>query len=225
MEKLLSFIKDVAKSFIFILPVAFICLVIYMFYSHFIKVDSMKTVEDIQYMTKKIREERQEVVFMNFDNDTIVYSNFLPIDLKSQITDHGYIIESRFGTKINFIEAYRTSGEKEYYADKSNRYKGKGAYIITFPHIRRSACMHLAQVDWRTKVPNFMGIEVGRTNDENPNIGTERLNLGLLEGENEIDYNGPDESFVANRKLQYREAFKACHCLVHNKCVVSLKFY
>ena len=225
MGKLFDVVKDMAKSFRFLLPLAFICLVIYLFYAHFTKVDAMKTVEDIQYMTKKVREDRQEIAFINFNNDTMVYSNFLPIDLKSRMTDNGYIIKSRFGTVINFIESYKTPEEKAYYADKSNRYKGTEAYIITFPHIRRSACMHLAQVDWRAKVPNFMGIEVGRTNEENPNIGVERLSLGILEGENEIKYNGPDKSFVANRKLHYKEAFKDCHCLVHNKCVVSLKFY
>lgn len=225
MKRLFDIIKDIAKSFSFLLPLSFICLVIFLFYSHFTKVDAKKTIEDIQYITQKIREERQEVVFINFNNDTLVYSNFLPIDLKSRMTDNGYIIKSRFGTNINFMEAYKTKKEKEYYADGYNRYIGTHAYIITFPHIRRSACMNLAQVDWRAIIPNFMGIEVGRTNEENPKIGTERLNLGILDGLTEIDYNGSDQSFVSNRKLQYKEAFKACHCLLHNKCVVSLKFF
>lgn len=232
MGKLLDVIRDMAKSFRFLLPLFFICLVIYLFYARFTKSEAEQTVEDIIYITKKIREERQEIVFRNFDNDTVVYSNFLPIDLKSTMTDNGYLIDSRFGTLIYFMDAYKTKEEKDYYmslmhdkAAYAKAYKGTGAYIITFPHIRRSACMDLAQVDWKKKVPNFIGIEVGRTKKGNPNIGTERLNQGVLYGLTEVDYNGPDESFVTNRKLQYREAFKACHCLVHNKCVISLKFF
>ena len=233
MGKLFDVIKDMAKSLRFLLPLAFIAIVIYMFYSLFTKEDAKKTVEDIVYMTTKIREDRQESLFRNFNNDTVVYSNFLPIDLKNRMTDNGYIIENRFGSTMSFMDAYKTKEEKDYYMSLraqgsrvyAQRYRGTGAYIITFPQIRRSACMLLAQTDWKKKVPNFIGIEVGRVKAGNPNIGTERLNQGILYGLTEIDYEGPDESFVANRKLQYREAFKACKCLVHNKCVVSLKFF
>ena len=232
MGRLFDVIKDMAKSLRFLLPLAFICLVIYLFYARFTKSEAEQTVEDIIYITKKISEERQEVTYRHFDNDTVVYSNFLPIDMKSRMTDDGYIIRSRFGTLIYFMDAYKTKEEKEHYMslihDKvayAKAYNGTGAYIITFPRIRRSACMNLAQVDWKKKVPTFIGIEVGRVKKGNPNIGTERLNQGVLFGLTEIDYNGPDKSFVTNRKLQYREAFKACHCLVHNKCVISLKFF
>ena len=233
MGRFFDVIKDMAKSFRFLLPLAFIAIVIYMFYSLFTKEDAKKTVEDIVYITTKVREEKPESLFRNFNNDTIVYSNFLPIDLKSHMTDHGYVIDNRFGSTISVMDAYKTKEEKDYYESlkaKSRReyaqkYRGTGAYIITFPKIRRSACMLLAQTDWKSKVPNFLGIEVGRVKRDNPNIGVERLNMGILQGLTEIDYDGPDESFVANRKLQYREAFKACKCLVHNKCIVSLKFY
>lgn len=233
MGRFFDVIKDMAKSLRFLLPLAFIAIVIYMFYSLFTKEDAKKTVEDIVYMTTKIREERQETVFRNFNNDTIVYSNFLPIDIKSHITDHGYEISNRFGSTLSVMDAYKTKEEKDYYESLKAQgskvyargYRGTGAYIITFPKIRRSACMLLAQTDWKKRIPNFIGIEVGRINPDNPAVGTERLNMGILQGLTEIDYYGPDESFVANRKLQYREAFKACKCLVHNKCIVSLKFY
>ena len=233
MGRFFDVIKDMAKSLRFLLPLAFIAIVIYMFYSLFTKEDAKKTVEDVVYMTTKIREGRQESLFRYFDNDTVVYSNFLPIDIKSHMTDHGYEINNRFGSTLSVMDAYKTKEEKDYYEslkaqssrEYTQKYRGVGAYIITFPKIRRSACMLLAQTDWKKKVPNFLGIEVGRVNKGNPNIGTERLNMGVLQGYTEIDYSGPDESFVANRKLQYREAFKACRCLVHNKCVVSLKFY
>lgn len=230
MHKLFDVIRDMVKSFRFLLPLAFLFVVVIMFYLRFTRTYAEKTVEDIIYTTSKISS-RQDVVFFGFDNDTVVYSGFLPIDVKSKMTDNRYIIRSRFGTQIKFMEAFKTKEEKDYFLSFENEkeyrkhYKGSGAYIISFPRIRRGACMHLARTNWRKKIPNFMGIEVGRINNNNPNIGTERLNYGLLEGLTEIDYNGPDKSFVANRKLSYREAFKSCRCLLHNKCVVSLKFY
>lgn len=231
MRKLLDIIKDMVKSLRFIIPFFFILGVIFAFYTLFTKADAEKTVEDIEYVTAKIRDEIAENVFKNFNNDTVVYSNFLPIDIKTRMTDNGYLIRNRFGSTMDFMEAYKTKEEKDYYMslmdDKlafNRSYHGTGAYIITFPRIRRSACMLLAQTDWKKKIPNFLGISVGRVKKDNPNIGIERLNLGLLYGLTEIDYEGPDESFVSNRKLQYREAFKACRCLLHNKCIVSLKF-
>jgi len=212
------------------LPLVFIFAVVVMFYIRFTQTDARQTVKDIIYTTSKISG-RPETIFADFDNDTVVYSGFLPIDIRNKMTDDGYIITSRFGTKIIFMEAFKTKKEKDYYQsftsekEYKKHYRGSGAYIISFPRIRRSACMLLARTNWRKKIPNFMGIEVGRVNDNNPNVGTERLSQGVLQGVNEVDYNGPDKSFVANRKLSYREAFKSCHCLLHNKCVVSLKFY
>lgn len=230
MQRFFEVVKDMAKSFRFMLPLVFIFAVILMFYLRFTQSDARQTVKDIIYTTSKISS-RQEVLFSDFNNDTVVYSGYLPIDIKSRMTDDGYIIRSRFGTQIKFMEAFKTKEEKEYFLSFKNEkeykkhYKGSGAYIISFPRIRRSACMRLARTNWRKKVPNFMGIEVGRINNNNPNVGTERLNYGLLAGLSKIDYDGPDKSFVANRRLSYREAFKSCHCLLHNKCVVSLKFY
>ncbi|MBR1600651.1 MAG: hypothetical protein IJ677_03650 [Alphaproteobacteria bacterium] len=232
MRKLIDIIKDMAKSLRFIIPLFFIFGVIFAFYTLFTKNDVEETIEDIVYIYNKIKEERQETLFKDFNNDTVVYSNFLPIDIKTRMTNNGYLIKNRFGSEMSFMEAYKTKEEKDYYQsiikDKwvySNSYKGTGAYIITFSHIRRSACMLLAQTDWKKKIPGFIGISVGRVGEEgNPNIGVERLNLGLLYGYTEIDYSGPDQSFVANRKLHYNEAFKNCRCLLHNKCIVSLKF-
>ena len=232
MGKLLDIIKDMMKSLRFIIPLLFIFGVIFAFYTLFTRNDAEKTVDDIIYITRKVREDRQETYFKDFNNDTVVYSNFLPIDLRSRMTDKGYIIKNRFGSIMTFKESYKTKEEKDFYMSIKNdpivferAYRGTGAYTITFYGIRRSACMLLAQTDWKKKVPNFLGISVGRINRSDPRIGTEKLDLGLLYGLTEIDYDGPDDrSFVSNRKLQYREAFKACRCLLHNKCVVSLKF-
>lgn len=232
MGKLLDIIKDMVKSLKFIIPFFFIMGVIFAFYTLFTKSDAEKTVEDIIYITRKIREDRQETYFKDFNNDTVVYSSFLPIDIKTRMTDNGYLIRNRFGSTMTFKESYKTKEEKDFYTsikdDKiafGRAYRGTGAYTITFYGIRRSACMLLAQTDWKKKVPNFLGISVGRINRSNPRIGTEKLDLGLLYGLKEIDYTGPDDkSFVSNRTLQYREAFKACRCVLHNKCVVSLKF-
>lgn len=232
MNNFLEVLRDMSKSLRFLLPLVFIFGVIIAFYIRFTQTDANKTVEDVIYTTTKIREGLQDVVYRGFDNDTVVYSGFLPIDIKSRMTDKGYVIRSRFGTPFYFMEAFRTTEEKakfltfESEKDYKMYYKGSKAYIISFPRIRRSACMILAQTNWKKKIPNFFGIEVGRISEDNPKVGTEKLSLGLLEGLMEIDYDGPDnKSFVANRRLSYREAFKACHCLLHNKCVVSLKFY
>ncbi|MBQ8482325.1 MAG: hypothetical protein IJ532_07315 [Alphaproteobacteria bacterium] len=232
MQKLLDIIKDMVKSLRFIIPLVFIFGVIFAFYTLFTKADAEQTVEDVVYITKKIKEDRQETYFKDFNNDTVVYSNFLPIDLKTRMTDNGYLIRNRFGSTMTFTESYKTKEEKDFYmsviddpAAFEKAYRGTGAYTITFYGIRRSACMLLAQTDWKKKVPNFLGISVGRINPSNPKIGSEKLNLGLLYGLTKIDYEGPDDqAFVSNRTLQYREAFRACKCLLHNKCVVSLKF-
>lgn len=231
MEKFLTSLKDLIKSFRFILPFIFIIGVIYAFYARFTKSEAEQTIEDIIYITTKIREGRQEVLFKDFNNDTVVFSGFLPIDLKTSITNKGYSIRNRFGSEMSFREAYKTKQEKDYYENLKKypeayeyRYVGTNAYIITFHNIRRSACVNLAQHNWKKDIPNFLGIEVGRINKFNPMVGIERLNMGLLAGLMEIDYDGPDQSFVSNRTLQYREAFKECRCLLHNKCIVSLKF-
>lgn len=229
MQKLFEIVKDLVKSFRFLLPLIFILATIYMFYSRFTKSDVEKTIEDVVYITSHVHENLQDTVYRDFNNDTLVYSNSLPIDIKTKMTSKGYQIGNRFGSQMSVIEAYKTKAEKDYYVVEDNQinrpYRGVGAYIMTFPHIRRSACVLLAQVDWKKHVPNFLGISVGRINEENPKVGTERLNLGLLQGYPKIDYNGPDESFVANRPLSYREAFEECKCLLHSKCVVSLKFF
>ena len=232
MGKLLDIIKDMVKSLRFIIPLLFILGVIFAFYTLFTRTDAEKTVEDIVYITSRIKEDRQETLYKDFNNDTVVYSGFLPIDLRSRMTDNGYLIRNRFGSTMIFKESYKTKEEKDAYmsikddqAAFERVYRGTGAYTITFYGIRRSACMLLAQTDWKKKVPNFLGISVGRINRSDPRIGTEKLDLGLLYGLTEIDYDGPDQrSFVSNRTLQYREAFKACRCVLHNKCVVSLKF-
>lgn len=232
MGKLLDIIKDMVKSLRFIIPLLFILGVIFAFYTLFTRTDAEKTVEDIVYITSRIKEDRQETLYKDFNNDTVVYSGFLPIDLRSRMTDNGYLIRNRFGSTMIFKESYKTKEEKDAYmsikddqAAFERVYRGTGAYTVTFYGIRRSACMLLAQTDWKKKVPNFLGISVGRINRSDPRIGTEKLDLGLLYGLTEIDYDGPDQrSFVSNRTLQYREAFKACRCVLHNKCVVSLKF-
>lgn len=232
MGRLFEIIKDMAKSLRFLLPLVFIMGVIVAFYIRFTKADAEQTVEDIIYMTTQIREGRQETLFRNFNNDTMVYSSFLPIDIRTRMSDKGYLIRSRFGSDMWFMDAYKTKDEKDYYLsimkDKKaydELYNGTGAYIISFPHIRRNACMLLAQTDWKKIVPNFLGIEVGRVDKTNPAVGVERLNQGVLDGLGEIDYSGQDNSFVANRVLQYREAFRECKCFLHNECVVSLKFF
>ena len=229
MEKFFEVIKDLVKSLRFILPTIFILGSVYVFYTSFIRNDTKKTIEDIAFITSHIPENLQNTVYYNFNNDTLVYSNSLPLDVKTKVTDNGYLIRSRFNSFMFITESYRNKEEKDYYyvGNKPSKrpYKGVRAYILSFPNIRRSACMALAQVDWRKQTPNFLGISVGRMDENNPKIGTERLSLGLLQGYMDIDYDGPDKSFVANRPLIYREAFKHCRCLLHNKCIVSLKFY
>lgn len=229
MGKLFEIVKDLLKSFRFLLPLIFISVTIYMFYARFTKSGVEKTVEDIVYITSHMYNNLQDTVYRDLNNDTLVYSNSLPIDIKTKMTSKGYKIENRLGSQMSVMGAYKTKAEKDYYVVKDSRiskpYKGVGAYIITFPHIRRSACILLAQVDWKKNVPNFLGISVGRIDEENPKGGVERLNLGLLQGYMKIDYDGPDKAFVANRPLSYREAFEECKCFLHRKCAVSLKFF
>lgn len=229
MGKFFEIVKDLVKSFRFLLPLIFILATIYMFYARFTKSDVEKTVEDIVYITSHVHDNLQDTVYRDFNNDTLVYSNSLPIDIKTEMTGKGYKIRNRLGSQMFAMEAYRTKAEKDYYSVKNGQtgkpYRGVGSYIIAFPQIRRRACILLSQVDWKKKVPNFLGISVARMDEENPKGGVERLNLGLLQGYPKIDYNGPDKAFVANRPLSYREAFEECKCFLHRKCAVSLKFF
>lgn len=229
-------ITDTARGLLrflkLLLPVIFISVVIYMFYLRFARTDVEKTADDLEYITKHINTENSGALYKNFDADLVTNSGWLPLDLKTVMTNHGYIVKNRFGSAMIFTEAYRTKEEKDYYrkirdsgALFSQYYKGKGAYIISFPDIGRSACMMLAQTDWKKQLPHFLGISVGSTDKNNPRAGIDRLDKGLLQGIYEIEYDGSDKAFVANRPLQYAEAFKSCRCFIHNNCIVSLKFF
>lgn len=231
MKKLLDIFKDLLKFARYMIPVIFFIAVAYTFYLRFTKMDAEQTVEDIIYITTRIREDRQETVFRNFNNDTVVYGGFLPIDIKTRPSDIGYIIKNRFGSDMFFRDSYKTKDERDYYVSLSKRYEdyspfyqGVGAYTITFSNLKRRACMLLAQEDWKKAVPNFFGMEVGAVTEQEPNNGWEKLNQGLLVDVNGLDYTGTDNSLVANRPLEFREAFRECKCFIKDNCVVSLKF-
>ena len=187
-QKMSVFIDVSLKILKISIPIIFIIVVAYMFYIKITNVRVENTQNDIIMVVENIKNYVKDGGKLNdFNADFIAYSGYLPSDVQTKQTERGYSILNRFGGKLMFHEAFLDTAERDKYMEMAkdprllkNQYRGLHAYTILFTELRRRECRGLAQVNWKARLPNFMGMEISYISLHNPYNGINKLSRGLL---------------------------------------------
>ena len=110
-----------------------------------------KTLADVVQIVNNMSE-TFEGRYPTLDANLLVLQNILPYDFPVRKTEKSYDFSNRFGGKVFFYNAYNTVAEREENSEIL------GAYIILFTRLTKKECKKLAQIDWRRKMPNFLGV-------------------------------------------------------------------
>lgn len=230
MDKIKEIIRSLLRFLVYLLPVIFILIVGYIFYLKITKYRVEKTQEDLVYFMQHVRDNYPSARYMDFNADFIGYSDFLPLDVKIKQSDTGNDIYNRFGGKMIFNESPKTIAERKNYLYIKReekmfkaQYKGLGAYVVMFTELKRHECIEMAITDWKSVLPNFMGVEASFVSEREPYNGLERINYFLLTDNQDEEYKSADNGTVSRKPLTQWEALRACNCMTDN-CVVTLKF-
>ncbi len=214
----------------YVIPFALVIGGLYLLYIRNVRNDFQRTISDVEYMNRNI--------YLNLSgpkkgltNDSIVYSNVLPLDMERKQLESGFKITHRFNGDLKFTEAFANKDERTLFLalrDNKERYNqissGLGAYIMTFMNLSRSQCILMAMHNWRNVSSNYLGMEVSRINPQAPYVGIYNLNYYILFDNKDETFDTKDTGTLSRSYLNQQQAEKACDCLL-DECMISLKFY
>ena len=175
-----------------------------------------KTLADVVQIVNNMSE-TFEGRYPTLDANLLVLQNILPYDFPVRKTEKSYDFSNRFGGKVFFYNAYNTVAEREENSEIL------GAYIILFTRLTKKECKKLAQIDWRRKMPNFLGIEASYLSAQKSFNGVYNLRNHLLFDNLHEKYLTKDEGMIRRRSMNRLETKEACGCLI-NTCTIALKF-
>jgi len=203
---------------------------LYLLYIRGVRNNFQQTISDVEYINKYIYLNLSGLK-KNFSNDTVVYSNALPLDMERKQLENGFKITHRFHGDLRFTEAFAKKEERTLFLalkDNKERYNqispGLGAYIMTFMNLSRSQCILMAMHNWRNVYSNYLGMEVARINPQAPYVGIYNLNYYVLFDNKDENFDTKDTGTLSRTYLNQQQAEQACDCLL-DECMVSLKFF
>lgn len=212
-----SSFETVLKLLYFLLPLFFVLFGSYVAYFRiYLQNNVKKTQADVVQIVNNMTE-TFEGKYPTLDANLLMVQNILPYDFPVRKTKNSYNFFNRFGGKVFFYNAYNTIAEREQNPEVL------GAYIILFTQLTKKECKKLAQIDWRRKIPNFLGVEASYLSAQKTFNGVYNLRSHLLFDNLNEKYESRDEGIISRRSMNRAETKEACGCLI-NTCTVALKF-
>lgn len=189
-----------------------------------------RTIEDIMLMVQNISEDEAKNRYSGFNTDVAVLGEYFPFDLQIEENQEHYSVKNRFGGEIQIYESFADKEERNKYfqfSQDSHIYEkissGGGAYIILLTELSGRVCRVLAQVDWKNKIPNFLGLEAGYTTPQSQNNGLYNLHYYVLKDNSGEKFLTDDAGKQSYDALTAEDARKACGCMWRS-CSLALKF-
>ena len=210
-----------------------ILLVLTFFYALYVRITIKRVADtrnDVVTLLKNIKSKYNRTTYTNFDSDFIVFSEYLPLDLKTGKGSKGNEIINRFGGKIIFKESPKTLEERKIYIHWRNDseryaslYNGLGAFTMLFTDLKKQECIHMAMVDWRRVSQGFMGFEASPYDERLPYQGIENLEYYILEDNQDEKYESRDIGTISRGPVSFASGFSACS-FIGSSCSFALKF-
>lgn len=208
----------------------FIGIGIYLYFKISQRNNINRTIEDIMLMTQNISENEAKSRYSGFNTDVAVLGEYFPFDLQIEEKQEHYSVKNRFGGEIQIYESFSDKDERNKYfqfSQDAHMYEkmssGGGAYIILLTELSGRVCRVLAQVDWKNKIPQFLGLEAAYTTPQNQNNGLYNLHYYVLKDNLGEKFSTDDSGKQSYNALTAEEARKACGCMWRN-CSLALKF-
>lgn len=223
--------NKVFRLFYFIIPVSMVFFGIYFACnSLYLRNKMAKTYNDVNTINNNIKSFYSNT-YKDFNTEAVALNNLLPFDIDTQRNNQIFSVFNRFGGHLFFYEAFYTLKEKLLYfnlyknpAKYREIYDGTSAYIMLFTGLSARECRQMARHDWKSLIPNYVGIEVSYLDANNRYNGIFKLKTQLLSEPDNYFFESKDMGIISAVPLTRTEAKTACSCRKDN-CTIALKFH
>ena len=206
----------------------------FLYFGYYERNKIIQTIKEVTEIVQSVNDKYKHGKYKEFNSNSVAMTA-LPYNVVPKKQKEKYIIPNRFGGEMIFSEAVYNKDERTLYFalyDKPEQYKklydGVTAFVLLLTNLNRYECMQLAQVDWTTQIPAFMGMEPSFMLPQNPDNGIYNLsNYVLADNSDEKDINTLktlDEGKVSKTPMSAQDALQNCKCLFSG-CSIALKFY